>query len=121
MALVQLRVPDERVEAWDEFVEDEPEYDDRSDLIRKSVERTISTDTEGPGSNDGVDEQVVLERFDRLESLMQDVEQEIGLVQADLVNEDEMSDIVSNRSYRAVKHALETYDVITEEGKDDRE
>jgi len=116
MTLVQLRVPDERVEAWDEYWQENPEYDDRSDLIRKSVERTISDETKESDSNDGVDEQVVLERFNRLESLMQDIEQEMGLVQADIINEDEMSNLVLNRSYRATERVLEKHGLV---GNDD--
>lgn len=115
MALVQLRVPDDRLDKWDEYWEGDPEYDDRSDLIRKSVERTISDEDKEADSNDGVDERVVLERFNRLESMMQDIEQEMELVQADLVNEDEMSNLVLNRSYRATERVLTKHGVVEDD------
>jgi hypothetical protein len=40
--LVQFKPPVERVEVWDEYWQNEPELSDRSDFIRKSIERTIS-------------------------------------------------------------------------------
>jgi len=106
--LVQIKVDAERLEAWDTFHESSPEFDDRSDLIRKSVERTISTDTDEQDTQDGIGRQEALERFERLDGLLNEIEREVGLVQDDIVIEDIMDDIVLQRSYQATRQVLET-------------
>jgi len=114
--LVQFKAPRDRIEAWDRYVKNEPEYDDRSDLIRKSIERNISEDSEDTQNQDSIGRQEALENFERLKSMVSDLEREIEIVQGDIVNEDDMSDLVLNRSYRATKRVLEQNDIIEDDG-----
>jgi hypothetical protein len=113
--LVQFKAPASRVEAWDEYWQNEPELTDRSDLIRKSVERTISTDTDDQQTQDTIERTEALEHFERLESLVEDIGDEIDVVKGDIVNEDEMSDIMLNRSYRATKRVLEKNEILKDD------
>jgi Arc/MetJ-type ribon-helix-helix transcriptional regulator len=117
--LVQFKAPRDRVDEWDDFVENEPRFDDRSDLIRKSVERTISTDTDEQDTQNGIGRQEALEQFERIESLLNDLDREVKLVQQDVVNEDTMDDIVGQRTYQATLRALQNKDIVEEEGDDD--
>jgi len=78
--LVQVKVDAERLEAWDEFHENSHEFDDRSDLIRKSVERTISPDNE-QDTQDAIGRAEALEQFERLEGILNELEREVSLVQ----------------------------------------
>ena len=117
--LVQVKVNAERLDAWDDFHENSPELDDRSDLVRKSVERTISTDTDGQDTQDGIGRAEALEQFERLEGLLNDLEREVNLVQEDIITEDTMDDIVLQRTYQSTKRVLENADIIG--GEDDGE
>lgn len=71
-------------------------------------------ETEG---NDGIDTEVV-EALDRLEGLLYDVEASIDEVKTDIVDEDQLENIVSNRSYRAVEYVLEDNDLLDDETYD---
>jgi hypothetical protein len=113
--LVQFKAPAERVEVWDKFWKDEPRFDDRSDLIRKSVERTISTDNEEQESKDSIGRAEALEQFERMEGLLNELEREVSLVQEDIVTEDTMDDIVLQRSFQSTKQVLENAGIIGEE------
>jgi Arc/MetJ-type ribon-helix-helix transcriptional regulator len=105
--LVQFKAPAERVEVWDEYWKDEPELTDRSDLIRKAIERTISSDTDNQQTQDAIGRAEALEKFERLESILDELDREVSRVQDDIVNEDKMDDIVLQRSYSATKRVLE--------------
>lgn len=113
--LVQFKAPAERVEVWDKFWKDEPRFDDRSDLIRKSVERTISTDNEEQESKDSIGRAEALEQFERMEGLLNELERQVSLVQEDIVTEDTMDDIVLQRSFQSTKQVLENAGIIGEE------
>ncbi len=113
--LVQIKVDSERLDAWDEFHEESPEFDDRSDLVRKSVERTISTDTDEQDTQDGIGRAEALEQFERLEGLLNELEREVSLVQEDIVTEDTMDDIVLQRSFQSTKQVLENAGITGEE------
>lgn len=115
--LVQFKAPADRVEVWDEYWKDEPEFDDRSDLIRKSVERTISTNEDEQETNDAIGRQEALEKFERLESLMNELDREVSRVQNDIVDSDEMGDLMLNRSYRATKRVLEQNNILNDDGE----
>jgi hypothetical protein len=115
--LVQFKAPASRVEAWDEYWQEEPELSDRSDLIRKSVERTISTDIDGQQTNDAIGRQEALEQFERLESLLNELDREVSRVQDDIVNSDEMDDLVLQRSYRATKRVLEQNGMLDDDSE----
>lgn len=115
--LVQFKAPSDRVEVWDKFWKSEPEFDDRSDLIRKSVERTISTDGDEKETNDVIGRQEALEKFERLESLMNELDREVSRVQNDIVDSDEMGDLMLNRSYRATERVLEQNGVLNDDSE----
>ncbi|WP_121303516.1 hypothetical protein [Haloarcula quadrata] len=113
--LVQIKVDSDRLEAWDKFHSENPEFDDRSDLIRKSVERTISTDNEEQESKDSIGRAEALEQFERMEGLLNELEREVSLVQEDIVTEDTMDDLVLQRSYQSTKQVLENAGIIGDE------
>ena len=79
--LVQVKVDSDRLEAWDEYHEESPEFSDRSDLIRKSVERTISPDTDEQDTQDAIGRAEALEQFERLEGILNELEREVNIVQ----------------------------------------
>jgi hypothetical protein len=113
--LVQIKVESDRLEAWDKFHSESPEFDDRSDLVRKSVERTISTDSKEQDTQDGIGRAEALEQFERLEGLLNDVEREVNLVQQDIVTEETMDDIVLQRTFQSTKRVLENAGIVGEE------
>ncbi|ERH10352.1 MAG: hypothetical protein J07HX64_02125 [halophilic archaeon J07HX64] len=113
--LVQIKVDSDRLEAWDKFHSENPEFDDRSDLVRKSVERTISTDNKQEESKDSIGRAEALEQFERLEGILNELEREVSLVQEDIVTEDTMDDIVLQRSFQSTKRVLKNAGIIGDE------
>lgn len=105
--LVQFKATSDRIEAWDKYWKNEPRFDDRSDLIRKSIERTISSDTDDQQTQDTIERAEALEKFERLESLVNEVNREVERVQNDIVDEDRMGDLMLNRSIRSTRRVLE--------------
>jgi hypothetical protein len=103
------------LDAWDEFHEESPEFDDRSDLVRKSVEHTISTDIDEQDTQDGIGRAEALERFERPEELLSELAREVVLVQEDIVTEDTMDDIVLQRSFQSTKQGSENAGITSEE------
>ncbi|PHQ41258.1 hypothetical protein Z052_15400 [Halorubrum sp. C191] len=115
--LVQFKAPVERVEVWDEYWKNEPELSDRSDLIRKSVERTISSDNDEQDAQDAIGRAEALEHFEQLESLVNEVNREVGRVQNDLVDEDRMGELMLNRSIRSTRRVLEQNGMLEDDSE----
>lgn len=106
MVRVQIEVADERVDKWDEYVDADPGLTTRSELIRKSVERTISDENSVTDElNDTLDEVIgqneeAIQRINELDNAVQ-------TLRSENVEADEMESIVSTVASQ-IQHKLDT-------------
>jgi len=91
MPRIQVVVSDVQKTRWSDYADESPQYDSVSDLIRTTVETEITTEDSG-GSVEDIDE--VLTGIDDIESQIGKTEDQIRLLRADNVDEDDFEDFI---------------------------
>jgi Arc/MetJ-type ribon-helix-helix transcriptional regulator len=91
MARIRLVVSDEQKQRWSEAVEDDPEFDTVSDLIRKSVEKRLKQDSQ---VEEETDLDPVLDELDSMERQLYDLQNAVKVLQTDTPTRTEMEEIL---------------------------
>jgi Arc/MetJ-type ribon-helix-helix transcriptional regulator len=107
MPRIQTVVSDEQKERWSEYVENNPEYDSVSDLIRSSVEHEISTEGNGTGGNP---EEIndILQGIDSLEAQLAQTEDQIKALRTENMEKDDFADFIYSDFEPLISRSVES-------------
>ena len=95
MARVALVVSDEQKQRWNEFADSQPDYDNLSELVRRSVESQIASETSdshGQQNEDRMDD--ILDALDNIETGVERNNTEMKALRQENLERDEMESVI---------------------------
>lgn len=85
---INLKIEEEKKGEWEEFVENRPDMDSLTALIRRSVSEFIYRQEEDDES--GVSEDLLIDNFESIQSRLDNIENATKAIQMDQLTEDDV-------------------------------
>lgn len=119
---IHVVVREGQKERWDDFVDEDEAYDDRSDLVRTAVERHIASETNESDLPEEMEDQFdeMMVHFERLESRISFAEDAFDSLLEHQLDSDEVESII-NRHREMLEDEIERFTEETAEVANDDE
>ncbi|SEL49881.1 hypothetical protein SAMN04488691_105110 [Haloferax larsenii] len=106
MPRIPVVVDDSKKRRWSEFVEDNPEFDSVSDLVRKAVERQIN----GANNHDAISDQQITQvnaNLDSVASRLTDLETQVKALRTETMTHSEYESFIHSDVRPIIDHIIE--------------
>lgn len=106
MPRIQVVVSDEQKTRWSDYAEDDPRFDSMSELVRRTVESEIATETQqGAGVGDDMDE--IIAGIDSLESDLGSIDTELKALRTENLQEDDLEGFIHSDFAPVIEKVVE--------------